>query len=73
MCLRCFGVDVLFNPGEERARSPNFEIVPSEDGHWALTLDGFATLQDAMRFCNDIDEAIQIKRDWDKACKEAGE
>ena len=56
-----------------QANLQNFEIIPSEDGYWSLTLDGFTTPQDAMMFCNNIDEAIQIKKDWDAACKEAGE
>ena len=41
--------------------SQNFEIIPSEDGYWALTLDGFDTPQDAMSFCDKLAEVAKIK------------
>ena len=48
-----------------------FEIIQSENSKWAIVLDGFDTGLEAMKYCNELEEAIKTKQWLDAESKEA--
>ncbi len=45
----------------------SFEMIRSENEKWSVVMDNFETVRDAMKFCNNVETALQWKEDFEKA------